>query len=261
MSLRNRLALIALVVLICIPTFFSLDSVLRTHQEVATFGISISILIVSLATLCFSFPKAAKIKVDNLTELNLTDLIFCIVPAVPIDHVPTYPTEYLFQLQVAVSNLGDRKGVISSIQVNGFKDEIGNLIHLPDTTKVIGGMRWSQQSGFINGQRHFQNLNMAPPYVLEGDDVIVIRFRTRRGIDWSSRWTIRTIEEFAKPFQNPIVEAFGTIVWRKSGRIVTEDFNIPLKVDQQAEYYAAIKNVTHDFTIRPDITPITIALE
>ena len=86
---------------------------------------------------------------------------------------------------------------------------------------------------------------------------------TRRPIvakyfDWSDRWTIDAIRAYAKPLQNPIVEAFGTVVWRKSGGIVRESFTIPLKVEQQAEYYAAIKDVTHDFTIRPDTAPITI---
>lgn len=261
MSLRIRLPFIGVGFLVCISIGFAIDRVLRTHQEVATAELSIPIILISVLTLYYSIPKGARIKVESIAELGLTDLIFYIVPAVPHDHAPAYPREYTFQLQVAVSNLGDRKAVISSIQVDGFKNEFGNLIHLPDTTKVIGGMRWSQQSGFINGQRHYQNLNMLPPYVLEGDDVIVIRFRTQRGIDWSSRWTIQTIEEFAKPFQNPIVEAFGSVMWRKSGRIVKENFKIPLKVEQQAEYYAAIKDVTHDFTILPDIAPITIALE
>lgn len=261
MSTRFRFAFIPLGGLICISIGFALDSVRRSHQEVATVELSIPILIISAITLYFSIPKAAKIKVERLTELNVSDLIFYITPALAHDQVLAHPDPYLFQLQVAVSNLGDRKAIISSIQIDGFKNEMGNVIHLPEATRIIGGMRWSPQSGFINGQPHFQNLNMPPPYILEGDDVIVIRFRSRRGIDWSSRWTIEAIEEFAKPLQNPIVEAFGSIMWRKSGGIVKGNFKIPLKVEQQTEYYAAIKDLTQDFTVRPDIAPITIILE
>lgn len=260
MPKRFRVALLVIVVS-CVSIAIAIHIAWRTHQEVATVVISIPILIISGLTLIISIPKSARIKIERLSELDLSDLIFYVVPAQTQNETPLTPIEYLLQLHIAVSNLGDRKAVVSSIELGCFKNDIGEVIHLPEAKETIGGMRWLQQSGFINGQSHFQNLTIPPPYILDGDDVMVIRFRTRRGIDWSDRWTIDAIRAYAKPLQNPIVEAFGTVVWRKGGGIVRESFTIPLKVVQQAEYYAAIKDVTHDFTIRPDIAPITISLE
>src|SRR5207248_763784 len=114
---------------------------------------------------------------------------------------------------------------------------------------------------WVNHQPHFQNIAIPPPYVLASDDVIVIRFRARRGIDWSKRWTVETIREFCEPLRRPIVAAFGTINWRRGGEIQTDRFEMALVVEQQAEYLALVGELTEGFTTLPDIPPQRIELE
>jgi hypothetical protein len=44
--------------------------------------------------------------------------------------------------------------------------------------------RWSRGERLPEAEITF------PPLMLEPDEVVTLRFRTRRGIDWSGRWTL-----------------------------------------------------------------------
>lgn len=233
---------------------------ITTHHEVTSTVLNILILFVATLTLGFTIPKRAKINVDRFAELKPTDLIFSIHPQQNREN-KQQPTEYLFQLQVAVSNTGDRKAVLTVIQIEGFRNNKGETIHLPDAQQTIGGMNWLQESGWVNSQRHFQNITNPPPYILAADEVIVIRFRVRRGIDWSSRWNLEALKNFATPLQYPIVSAFGTIIWRRGKEIVNKKFEVNIEVEQQAEYVALLEELTCGYTVVPTLPERPIALE
>jgi hypothetical protein len=228
---------------------------------VASVALSVPILIVAGATLWYTVPRNAQLKVERLYEANLDDLIFYIYPQPAQPGEQQIPRDYLLQLHVAVYNLGDRKGVLSAINIDGFRNDVGETVHLPESPRVISGMQWTSRSGFINTQRHFENLNSPAPYLLEPDDVIVLRFRSRRGVDWRPHWTLAALQDFCVPLRRPLVSAFGTMVWRRGGQVVRDSFEVPLQVTQQSEYVRLIETLTHGFTVRPEISPHTILSE
>lgn len=232
---------------------FAVGHAVATRQEIATVAISVPILLIAAATLWFTIPKRAVLKVDRLSEANLTDLIFFIYPQPNPDNRQQTPIDYLLQLHVAVSNLGDRKAVLSGITIDGFHNQSGAIIHLPGAQAVIGGSRWLQQSGWLDGQLRTSNISTPPPYILESDDVIVVRFRTRRAIDWTDRWTLDAIREFLTPLRNPIISAFGTTTWRRGGTVIREPFQVQLVVEQQQEYVALIETLTQGLSTLPTV--------
>lgn len=231
-----------------------------THQEVATVVLTIPILIISVITLWFSVPKKAKITITTLEEADLTDLIFFISSQPGNKGDLQQPTGYAFQLHIAVLNLGDRKAIVSRININGFRNSECQVVHLPDTPERIEGVRWIQQSGWVNGQRHFQNINELPPYTLDGGDAVVIRFTVRQEINWSSELNLQKLKASTESLQDPIVSAFGTVTWRRADKIITDNFNVNPKVAQQVEYVRLIGDLTSNFTIVPQlkVQPSTI---
>jgi hypothetical protein len=239
----------------------AIDRALVTGQEVASVALSIPILIVATLTLWFTIPKPARLKVESMSEAELTDLIFYVYPEPNQSGQQQIPVDYLLQLHVVVSNLGDRKAVLSAIQLEGFRNAAGAVVHLPDAPETIGGIRWIQQSGWVNSQRHFQNITEPPPYILDRDELIVIRFRARRGIDWGGRWDLDALRSFCEPLRSPIVTAFGTIIWRRAGTVVREAFDVPMQVAQQAEYTALVGLLTHEFTVIPNVPKQQVPLE
>ena len=257
----SRNAWIVLLLIAAVGVGVGVDRAVSTGQEVATVALSIPILIITVLTLRYTIPQHAKVAVDRLTEAGLTDLIFFIYPQPNPNDEAQQPVDYLFQLHVAVSNVGERKAIISAISVEGFRNGEGEAVHLPDAPEVIGGMRWVQQSGWVNHQMHFQNISDPPPYVLDRDDAIVIRFRVRRGIDWSGRWNVDALRSFTEPLHHPIVAAYGMVVWRRGREVIRERFEVELKVEQQGPYVQLIKELTDDFTVTPRLPEKSFPLE
>ena len=252
---------IILVVISGACTVFAIISSIVTGGEAASVVISVPILAIAAATLWYTVPQRARLHVDRLDEADPSDLIFFIYPQPNPVGEQQIPRDYLLQLHVAVSNLGGRKAVLSSITIEGFRTQSGQIVHLPGATATIGGMQWIQRTGWLNTSRVFENMNVPGPYILEPDDVIVIRFRTRRGIDWSSQWTSDSLHEFCQPLQSPIIAAFGTMVWRRAGEVVRDAFTVPMKVEQQTEYVNLVDQLTQSFAMMPVVPEQPIALE
>jgi hypothetical protein len=262
MTLRRLLAPLATVCVIAAVAGFLIARYSSiTGYEAATLVISLVILAVAFTTLWYTMPRAARLTIDRVDEFEREDLLFFIYPKPNPTGEREVPRDYLLQLHVAVSNLGGRKAVLSSISLDRFRTESGETIHLPESTGVIWGMQWQQRYGWADATFHHENFNVLGPYILEPDDVIVIQFRTRRGIDWSSRWTTQTLREFCKPLTSPIVEAEGEMAWRRAGEVVRERFVIPMRVMQQAEYVQLVQDLTNDFTGRPTIAEQAIQFE
>ena len=155
MSLLSGFNFVALLCAVAIG--FALNHTIQTHLEVATVVLTIPILAISLMTLWFSIPKKAKISVTTLDEAEYSDLVFFLDPQTGLADELQLPGEYLFQLKVAISNIGDRKAIVSSIKIKGFKNNEDHIVHLPNATEAIEGVQWIQRSGSVNGQDHFEN--------------------------------------------------------------------------------------------------------
>ncbi|MCC6792065.1 MAG: hypothetical protein IT336_10275 [Thermomicrobiales bacterium] len=90
------------------------------------------------------------------------------------------------------------------------------------------------------------------PFVLAPDDVITIRVRARFGIDWSERWTIDVLREFAAELDRPIVFAELEAAYRRSDTLVRQRYTVPIDVVQQELYLEALRRSTRDFSFRPN---------
>jgi len=116
------------------------------------------------------------------------------------------------------------------------------------------------------GQPLFQNVSSPGPFVLGPDDVVVISFRSRRGIDWGDRWDLEKLRTYYHDLTDPFVSASIKVAWRRASwwrsvmEVRRDTFTVNLKVLQQGEYVEALRDRTLDFTVLPTIEhqPITI---
>jgi hypothetical protein len=229
----------------------AIEHTLRSHEEVATTWLSVPILIVAMATLWTTWPRAGRLVVLPAEELGINDLIFFVrEPSADTEGLER-PEEYLLQLHLVVANVGERKAVLSRIEIDRFLDIDGQAVHLPAAPDVISGMRWIRSSGYQNSQPASDNRAVFPPYVLERDDVIVMQFRARRGPTWDPDSDPAILRAFWEPIRRPIEKAEGRYLWRKGDRLVESRFSVPLSVVQQDRYADLLATLTNDFTIQP----------
>jgi hypothetical protein len=232
--------------------------------------ISLAVLVVALSTLYFTYPKPAKLGLDRLSEMDeyTADLLFFLYPWPNPDPTPPIPRDYLLQLRVAVANVGRRKAVLSTIAIEEFTTRSGQRMFLPESVQgPLWGSQWSQQFAYVGGHPVVQNVSSPGPYVLGPDDVIVITFRSRRGIDWSDRWDLEELRSYYNGLTDPLVCARIKVKWRRVGwrrsvmEVRSDDFTVDLKVLHQEEYVNAIRERTSDFSVQPRIEPIPISIE
>jgi hypothetical protein len=206
-------------------------------------------VVVALITLWHVAPTPAKVIVVRQDELEFDDLIFYLVD-LPLGRVPR---DFLLQLHVAVANVGGRKAVVSRITIDQFSDRSGTPVDLPGATKTHGATRYRQRSGWRDGHPYFENEMEPGPWLLAPDDVMALRFRCRRGVDWSPRLELPELRAIHDALQTPIERARGTVIWRER-QVTREDrFEVAVEAVQQNEYAAALRRLTQDFTVMPSI--------
>ncbi|MGA8723432.1 MAG: hypothetical protein WB565_00185 [Acidimicrobiales bacterium] len=230
--------------------------------EIATAFTSVAVFVVASLTLWFTYPKRAKLDVSRLSELDNADLIFFVYPSPKVEGEPQIPRDYLLQLQVAIANVGRRKAVLSTISVEDFTTEAGEMMYLPESVQgSIWGSQRTVHYGWSNGQRVLESIGTPGPFVLAPDDVVVIQFRSRRGIDWSGRWDLPALSQYCQKLTSTFVSARVKIQWRRGGKLQVGEFPIELDVRQQDVYVRALKELTADLTMRPAIDASPIAIE
>jgi hypothetical protein len=257
-------ALPILFVLVVVPSIIAIVYSVVTREEAATVVLSVPVLLISAAALWLALPNPARLIVIRQDEPELDDLLFFLAPLEP-GGPEEIPRDYLLQLHVAVCNVGGRKAVVSAIKLKGFFTVEGRPTTLPDAPPVVAGHQRVERSGLVIAERVMERRieadTIPPPYVLEADDVVTLRFRMRRGIDWSPRWDLAALREFSQRLEAPLVRAWLQIVWRRGDKLVTEDFHVPIEVAQQDGYVRALKALTRDFTVRPDVPEQHISIE
>lgn len=251
----------ALAVVVTGAAAIAIVSVVTTREELAATALTLPTLIIAAFTLVLTVPKAARLRLIRPDELGLSDLIFYVVPKPAQPGERQVPRDFLLQLVVVICNVGDRKAVLSAVTLDGFIGRSGNVVRLPDLPETLNAERWEQQFGWLNGRQVWQNVSFPPPYVLERDDVLTLRFRARRGVDWSPRWDVAALRTFAEPLEDPIESAYGVMIWRQGERVVRTPFDLRVQVEQQELYVACLRDLTDDFTTRPEIDVHPFPLE
>jgi hypothetical protein len=223
----------------------------RGNGDPVAMILSIAVLIITAVTLSYVVPTPAVIWVDPHDELELSDLIFYVTPQPAVPGDQQIPRDILLQLHVAVSNTGGRKAVLSSGQLTAFLDENGNMIKLPEVPIPLRAERYGVINRYTAGNEMLEVMSDPGPWVLEPDDVITLRFRFRRGIDWSDRWNLEELRRIYDGYMTDVRSVTVQAVYRKGRTAEHRNFRIPIKVEQQKLYTQCLKEVTADFTVRP----------
>jgi hypothetical protein len=238
-----------LIVVVLAASAFAIVRVASTGEEVATVVLSVPVLAITAATFWLTTPKRAKLVVIRQDELGLDDLVFFIYDEGEWGQVPR---DYLLQLHVAVCNVGDRKAVLSGLEIRGFAREDRKTVHLPDAPQVIAAHQYHWQSGWVDGQPHYQSIEHPPPFVLDAGDVITLRFRCRCAIDWSHS-NPDALRRYCEPLGSPIRRAFGEMTWRRGDHLERETFQVEIRATQQEQYLDAVRALTDNFTRAPNV--------
>jgi hypothetical protein len=259
---RDRRSLLLLLGFALMASTLATWVAIETEHEAVALITGASILLVSTITLWLALPLPARLVVTDQPEVELDDLIFFLQDApTGEDANRRIPRDYLLQLHVAVVNLGDRKGIVAAVVLEQFLDREGKPVALPGAPEHLSAMQWMQRSGYVNGHRHFENLNQMPPYVLDSNDAVTLRFRCRRGITWRNP-SLTALREVHDSLARAVVNARGHVRWRDGSKDHRSDFTVPVRVIQQQEYVKAIHDLTHGFTTLPrDVQAQDLSIE
>jgi hypothetical protein len=182
-------------------------------------------------------PGPAELWVERQYELERSDLIFFRYADAPgLPEGVQQPADFLLQLDVAVANIGGRKALLSSLHLLRFIDERGETVELPNVPLPIAAQRYQQRFRWVQGERRREGEISFPPLMLEPDEVVTLRFRARRGIDWSSRWTVDLVHQIAQSLQRPISKAELLAVYRTGKKVERQTIVVAVRTEQQAAY-------------------------
>jgi hypothetical protein len=97
--------------------------------------------------------------------------------------------------------------------------------------------------------------------VLGPDDVVLLRFRARRGIDWSPTWTLDAVHSLSESLASPIVAARIELIYRRGTEVVHEEIDVPCVVEQQELYRSLLGEITDGFRRLPMVPQMPIEIE
>jgi hypothetical protein len=183
--------------------------------------------------------------------------------------------DVLLHYELALANIGGRKTVLSDISLDWFVDLKGHVIKPHEMSLPLAGHMvrstfvWRDHrdpvSGAVALESFGQREQQPLPLVLEPDDAVVIRFRTRFGIDWSKRWigtgAMEPVRNLAESLAYPIAQAHLSATYRRGRNIASKFFVLPITVTQQDEYRQRLGGVTQGFAKFPDVEEQTFPRE
>lgn len=231
--------------------------VLRGHSDLGNVIVAGAALCVAAYTLQVSIPSPAELWVERQSELGISDLIFYIYPvSLPNGAVAQQPADFVVQLHLAVCNIGGRKGVVTAVELTSFQDKDGETVELPEVPLPLHGHEhksYRERQLGVSAPATRRAEELSPPFILEPDDVITMRFRVRRGIDWTERWTLEALRGAADKLRRPIAKAEIVATYRAGRTIQRKRFSVDVLTEQQALYVLELVALTHDFSQRPDL--------
>lgn len=242
---------------------FGLVWAIRMRADLGAVALGAATLLVTAITLYNVVPQPARLLVFDQPELEYTDLIFYVYPQPAQPSEIQVPRDFVVQVHVAVTNVGGRKAVLSKLKLMAFLSASGDECRLPDVPMPLEGRLFTtrQTSSFPTGV-DFRTEERPPPFVLDPDDVITLRFRSRRGVDWGNpKWTPSSLEQFADALATPISMARVLATYRSRDKLISDEFVVPVSVSQQDLYVELLHSLTAEFTETPDIAPLHIQFE
>ena len=225
--------------------------------EYARPAVDAATLVIALITLLYVLPRRAEVLVMRQDELEIPDLVFYLYP----DNGLQVPGDYLLQPHVAVTNVGGSKAIVSRVRIETLLDSGRREVTLPGATANFTAQQYRARSGWRDTRYYFEHEMTSGPWLLDPGDIIMLRFRTRRGIGWSPSWIIAHLRQVHEVLATSITHARGTVSWRQGTRVRTTRFLVPVESLQQDDYTKAIRTLTADFTSMPRVTTRDIPIE
>jgi hypothetical protein len=252
-----------LIALLMIGIAIALGLSVGGHSDFANLLLTTLVLVITAATAWWLTPTSARFLVLRPDELGYSDLLFFVYSDAPGSE-PKVPRDVLLQLHVAVVNVGGRKGLLSSLRLLGLRDASGSLRTLPGFPEklrahVYTQVTWRRSSRAM--RQEVESQTQSPPLVLGPDDVVLLRFRARRGIDWSPTWTLDAVHSLSESLASPIVAARIELIYRRGTEVVHEEIDVPCVVEQQELYRSLLGEITDGFRRLPMVPQMPIEIE
>lgn len=259
---RRSPALLVVWALCSIACVVTVWLVLTGHADLGNVLLAGVVLFVAVYQAHVSVPGPAELWVERQYELEQSDLIlyrYADAPGLP--EGVEQPADFLLQLDVAVANIGGRKALVSSLSLLRFIDEHGEAVRLPEVPLPIAAQRYHQRFRWVGTERLREAEITFPPLMLEPDEVGTFRFRARRGIDWSGRWTPDLLRQAAQSLQRPISKAELLAVYRTGKKVERQRIVLAVRTEQQAAYVRDLEALTEGATKGPGLPVRSFELE
>jgi hypothetical protein len=231
------------------------------HADLGNVLLAGVVLFVAVYQAHVTVPGPAELWVERQYELERSDLIFYRYDAPGLPEGIQQPGDFLLQLDVAVANIGGRKALLSSLHLLRFLDECGEAVRLPEVPLPIAAQRYQQRFRWVGRERLRDAEVTFPPLMLGPDEVVTLRFRARRGIDWSSRWTLDLLRQAAQSLQRPISEAELLAVYRTGERVERQKIVVAVRTEQQEAFTRDLEQLAHGVTQVPKLPVRSFELE
>jgi hypothetical protein len=134
-------------------------------------------------------------------------------------------------------------------------------VGLPEVPLPIASQRYQQRFRWVGRERLRDAEVTFRPLMLGPDEVVTLRFRARRGIDWSSRWTLDLLGQAAQSLRRPISEAELLAVYRTGERVERQKIVVAVRTEQQEAYTRDLEQLTEGVMQLPRLPQRPFELE
>jgi len=208
--------------------------------DMATFVLTIAVLIVSVVTYIVASPQPARLIYDR-EYTGRQDLIFYV--HIDPDRTPSEQAATIrVQHHVDVWNEGGRKGVLLRLELLAFEDQQGRRVVLPGLSMPIEARSFVWRMDVTGDPRDSGMNPRRAPFTVEPDDVVTLRFDASGGLMESEDGPGARLGDIAAELERPIVRALTRIVYRQAGRVVEEaPKTVEVRCAGQAAYVQALE--------------------
>ncbi len=241
-------------VLAVLVTAVALVLSIAGRLDVASFILTVAVLLITSLALQAAWLTPARLVLERQQELRHTgDLMFWTYnqPDVPEGLLPT---EAKLEMYVAVANVGGRKALLLGLSLEDYLDELGQPVRshvLPAPVPAHEYRQWEARDLLAGGNMpRFLSEKKMPPFVLEPDEVLSLRLRATRSVEYGDPTEVRMI---ADQLATPITQGRLLLIYRRGQQLIRENVVVPLVTDAQDYFVKRLAIVTKDFTEVPAV--------
>ena len=238
--------------LVVLVTAVALVLSVAGRLDVASFILTVAVLLITSLALQAAWLTPARLVLERQQELRHTgDLMFWTYnqPDVPEGLLPA---EAKLDMYMAVANVGGRKALLLGLSLEDYLDALGQPVRslvLPAPVLAYEYRQWEERDLLAGGNMpRFLSEKKMPPFVLEPDEVLSLRLRATRSVEYGHPAEVRVI---ARQLATPITQGRLLLIYRRGQQLVRETVVVPLVTDAQDYFVNRLAIVTKEFTEVP----------